>query len=85
MVFLVGEIFYLKNKDYNADEKLEFVRLTGINSFAFYIQTPYLRHQFSHDVNEIYSYHPSFRESKIGTFTNTGYEKRFINLKKSKK
>lgn len=82
LAFFIGEIIYLKNKEYNLDERLKFVNLTGITSFAFYVDTPYLRHQNLHGINEIYTYHPAFRESKIGSFTNTGYAKRFIKSQK---
>ncbi|NLK67147.1 MAG: hypothetical protein GX282_06710 [Campylobacteraceae bacterium] len=78
-VFLVGEIIYLGLKDYNFEGRRKFVELTGTTSFAFYVDTPYLRHQYLHGVDEIYRYHPSFRESKIGSFINTGYAKKFLH------
>lgn len=76
--FLVFEVIYLKSRDDFLDERLEFVKLTKTNSFAFYNETPYLRHQFAYEINDIFSFHPGFRESKIGTFISSGYHKRFI-------
>ncbi|CZE47970.1 hypothetical protein [Campylobacter geochelonis] len=79
LAFLVGEITYIKQKEQNLYSKLELVRLTGLNSFAFYINTPYLRHPYNHDISDVFSYHPAFRESEMGSFINSGYEKRFKN------
>lgn len=79
--FLFAEVVYLNSRDEHLDEKLEFVKLTKTNSFAFYNETPYLRHQFSYEINDIFSFHPGFKEAEIGTFVNSGYAKKFINNK----
>ncbi|QKF85673.1 hypothetical protein CBLAS_0477 [Campylobacter blaseri] len=80
VVFLsiIVQISILLLKDYKIEEKQNLIKITSLNSFAFYTQIPYLRHSFGHSLDEIFKYHPAFRESDIGSFVNSGYAKRFI-------
>lgn len=74
---LGGQILYLSFRDSNIEQKLALTKITSLNSFAFYTQTPYLRHSFGHGLNEVFMYHPTFLESDTGSFVNSGYAKRF--------
>lgn len=72
VVALVGQIVYFSTKDYHIDSKLNFIKATGMTSFAFNTQTTYQRHPNLQGINQIQTSHPSFRESDMASFINTG-------------
>lgn len=77
ITFFSLEILYLRNQNKHFNEKLSFVKLTKITNFAFYSNTYYIRHQNSSKIQDIYTYHPAFRESKIATFIYSGMAKKY--------
>ncbi len=69
--FLVFEILYFSTKDYKVESKLNFIKTTGMTSFAFNTQTPYQRHPNLHGINQIYTTHPAFKKSDMASFVNS--------------
>lgn len=66
-----GEFYYLNSRPSNVGILKSFVHVTNFFNIAFYSNTPYFRHRDLNNIDILFSYHPSLRESKVGTFINS--------------
>ncbi|PID47732.1 MAG: hypothetical protein CR967_03655 [Proteobacteria bacterium] len=65
---LVAQIGYLSSHPKNTKLLNDFLDLSSLNGFAFYSNTPYLRHRDLKNADTLFGLHPSLRENKLGTF-----------------
>lgn len=70
-IFL-AQIIFLSLKDSNLKQKQEFVKNLNIIDFAFFENSLYVRHPFSHEAGEVFNKYPGYLESDLSTFSATG-------------